>query len=117
LRLGIVIFLIVLGIVANIVVMLGLWPLRQGQGSSSPVPRFSRAPPPVLDSLLGATTIAAFLLAVLTGVSQLPVLAFGKLPLVLRYGHTCTIPKLFCCKVRKLPSDLSYVTFILGRPM
>jgi hypothetical protein len=100
LRLGIVIFLIVLGIVANIVVMLGLWPLRQGQGSSSPVPRFSRAPPPVLDSLLGAATIAAFLLAVLTGVSQLPVLAFGKLPLVLRIRAHMYHTELFCCEVR-----------------
>lgn len=77
LRLGIVIFLILLGLVANLVVMTGLWPLHQIQ-NSFPVPGFSRAPPPVLDRLLSAATITAFLLAVLTGASQLPVLAFGK---------------------------------------
>jgi hypothetical protein len=87
LRLGIVILLILLGLVANLVVMTGLWPLRQIQSSALPVPRFSRAPPPVLDRLLGAATVAAFLLAVLTGVSQLPVLAFGKLFVVWRHGH------------------------------
>jgi heme A synthase len=78
LRLGIVILLILLGLIGNLVVMTGLWPLRQVEGSTLPVPRFSRAPPPVLDRLLGAATITAFLLALLTGVSQLPVLAFGK---------------------------------------
>jgi hypothetical protein len=78
LRLGIVITLILLGLVANLVVMAGLWSLRQTQSSSLPVRRFSRVPPHVLDRLLGAATLTAVLLAVVTGVSQLPVRAFGK---------------------------------------
>jgi hypothetical protein len=86
LRLAIVISLIILGLVANLIVLAGLWPLRQVQGSSLSVPRFSRAPPPVLDRLLGAATVTALLLALLTGVSQFLVLAFGKLFVVQRAG-------------------------------
>jgi hypothetical protein len=78
LRLGIVITIVLLGIVANLVVMAGLWSLRQIQTSSLTVRRFSRVPPHVLDRLLGATTLAAALLAVVAAVSQLPVHAFGK---------------------------------------
>jgi uncharacterized membrane protein SirB2 len=79
LRLGIVISLILLGLVANLLVMTGLWSLRQMQSSNLPARRFSRVPPHVLDRLLGAATLTAVLLSVVAGVSQLPVRAFGKL--------------------------------------
>jgi hypothetical protein len=79
LRLGIVISLVILGLVANLVVMAGLWSLGQVQTSSLPARRFSTVPPHVLDRLLGAATLAAALLAVVTAASQLPVHAFGKL--------------------------------------
>ncbi|PSN57307.1 hypothetical protein C0J52_02113 [Blattella germanica] len=79
LRIGIVVILIVLAIVGNLVVLVGLWPLCQSR-SSFPVPGFSRTPSPVLDRLLGSATISSLLLALLTGVAQLPVLAFDWCP-------------------------------------
>ena len=77
LRTGIIVVLIVLGLVGNLIVVIGLWPLCQTR-SAYPVPGFSRTPAPVLDRLIAASTIAALLLTILTGIAQLPVLAFGK---------------------------------------
>jgi hypothetical protein len=125
LRLGIVISLVLLGLVANLVVMAGLWSLRQVQNSTLPARRFSTVVPHVLDRLLGAATLTATLLALVAGASQLPVHAFGKLLVA-----PCHVSNLFqvqkrCCKViyvyltkvddKVVLFDVSVLTMNLGK--